>query len=169
MRWAFQLSSFQKLVTKPLAVATHLDDPDFLAQLEAVDRFTANMIAYPGRTFGQLYHRFVKGNALVSGAMELGGRDDLGGEHQGAGAGLRRRDRRDRADAGRASAVVPLLTGPRRSASRSCPGGHLGMLTGRAARRHDLAGLDEWIDQWSSPAAEEPTPRPATASPAPRW
>ena len=32
------------------------------------------MIAYPGRTFGQLYHRFVKGNALVSGAMELGGR-----------------------------------------------------------------------------------------------
>ena len=26
VRWAFQLSSFQKLVTKPLAMATHLDD-----------------------------------------------------------------------------------------------------------------------------------------------
>ena len=64
VRWAFQLSSFQKLVTKPLAMATHLDDADFLAQIEAVDRFTDNMIAYPGRTFGQLYHRFVKGNAL---------------------------------------------------------------------------------------------------------
>ena len=71
VRWAFQLSSFQKLVTKPLALATHLDDTDFLAQIEAVDRFTANMIAYPGRTFGQLYHRFVKGNALVTGAIEL--------------------------------------------------------------------------------------------------
>src|SRR6478736_2785216 len=74
VRWAFQMSSFQKLVTKPVAVATHLDDTDFLAQLEAVDRFTDNMIAYPGRTFGQLYHRFVKGNALVSGSMELGDR-----------------------------------------------------------------------------------------------
>ena len=27
----------------------------------------ANMIAYPGRTFGQLYHRFVKGNVLGDG------------------------------------------------------------------------------------------------------
>ena len=63
VKWAFQLSSFQKLVTKPIAMATHLDDTEFLAQMEAVDRFTAGMIAYPGRTFGQLYHRFVKGNA----------------------------------------------------------------------------------------------------------
>ena len=69
MRWAFQLSSFQKLITKPLAIATHLDDADFLAQIEAVDRFTANMIAYPGRSFGQLYHRFVKGNALATGRV----------------------------------------------------------------------------------------------------
>ena len=71
VKWAFQLSSFQKLVTKPLAVAQNLDDADFLAQLEAVDRFMDNMIAYPGRTFGQLYHRFVKGNALVGGEFEL--------------------------------------------------------------------------------------------------
>ena len=67
VRWAFQLSSFQKLVTKPLALATHLDDSDYLAQIEAVDRFTAGMLAYPGRTFGQLYHRFVKGNASSPG------------------------------------------------------------------------------------------------------
>ena len=40
VRWAFQLSSFQKLVTKPLAIARHLDDADYLAQIEAVDRFT---------------------------------------------------------------------------------------------------------------------------------
>ncbi|HEX6487109.1 MAG TPA: alpha/beta fold hydrolase, partial [Nocardioidaceae bacterium] len=57
VRRAFQLTSFNKLVTKPIAIAAKLDDADFLAQVEAVDRFTANMIAYPGRTFGQLYHR----------------------------------------------------------------------------------------------------------------
>src|SRR3954462_13547716 len=74
VRWAFQLSSFQKLVTKPLAIATRLDDADFLAQIEAVDRFTANMIAYPGRSFGQLYHRFVRSNALSRGGFDVGGR-----------------------------------------------------------------------------------------------
>ena len=41
VKWAFQLSSFQKMITKPLAVAARLDDADFLAQIEAVDRFTA--------------------------------------------------------------------------------------------------------------------------------
>ena len=97
VKWAFQLSSFQKLITKPLAVATHLDDADFLAQIEAVDRFTANMIAYPGRSFGQLYHRFVRSNALSTGRFELGDRTiDAGGDHR-TGAGLRRRHRRHRA------------------------------------------------------------------------
>ena len=71
VKWAFQLSSFQKLVTKPLALASHIDDTEFLAQIEAVDRFTDNMIAYPGRTFGQLYHRFAKGNQLAAGDFEL--------------------------------------------------------------------------------------------------
>ena len=71
VRRAFQLSSFNKLVTKPIAISAKLDDADFLAQVEAVDRFTANMIAYPGRTFGQLYHRLLKGNQLASGSVTM--------------------------------------------------------------------------------------------------
>ena len=75
VRRAFQLSSFNKLVTKPIALAAKLDDADFLAQVEAVDRFTANMIAYPGRTFGQLYHRLLKGNQLASGTVTMDDRE----------------------------------------------------------------------------------------------
>ncbi len=71
---AFAAASAHKVLGKPLSVLTHLDDADHLAQLEAVDRFRANMSAYPGRTFGQLYHRFVRGNALVDGTMEVGDR-----------------------------------------------------------------------------------------------
>ena len=71
VRRAFQLTSVNKLVTKPLAIAANLDDADFLAQIEAVDRFTANMIAYPGRTFGQLYHRILKGNQLATGVVKM--------------------------------------------------------------------------------------------------
>src|SRR5438874_1152047 len=67
----FQLSSLDKYLTKPMAVLSHLDDRDFLSQIEAVDRFVANMHAYPGRTFGQLYHRFFRVNDLADGVLEL--------------------------------------------------------------------------------------------------
>ncbi len=157
VRWAFQLSSFQKLVTKPLAVATHLDDADFLAQLEAVDRFTDCMYAYPGRTFGQLYHRFVKGNALVTGRIELGDRtislDAITAPvlvFGGASDGI--------APIAAVKAVVPHLTGARDVRFEVVPGGHLGMLTGRRARDTTWAVLDEWTTRWSSEqAAGEPS------------
>jgi polyhydroxyalkanoate synthase len=155
VKWAFQLSSFQKLVTKPLAVAVNLDDADYLAQLEAVDRFTDNMIAYPGRTFGQLYHRFVKGNALVGGEFELGERTlslaDIdvpvlvfGGATDGI------------APIPAVKAVVPLLSGSPEVRFEVVPGGHLGMLTGRAARDTTWQVMDEWIDQWSTEAPAVP-------------
>src|SRR5262249_7989928 len=70
VRWAFQLSSIDKKITKPVAMLTRLDDADFLAQVEAVDRFTANMIAYPGRSFGQLYHRFYRSGEITTGRFE---------------------------------------------------------------------------------------------------
>ena len=149
VRWAFQLSSFQKLVTKPMAVATHLDDTEFLAQLEAVDRFTANMIAYPGRTFGQLYHRFIKGNALVNGSFELDGRTISLADIKvpvlvfgGATDGI--------APVPAVKAVEPMLTGSPEVRFEIVPGGHLGMLTGRAARTTTWPTMDEWIDQWST-------------------
>jgi polyhydroxyalkanoate synthase len=157
VRWAFQLSSFQKLVTKPVAVATRLDDTDFLAQLEAVDRFTDNMIAYPGRTFGQLYHRFVKGNALVGGSIELGDRTislaDIKAPvlvFAGSTDGI--------APVPSVKAVEPLLTGSREVRFEIVPGGHLGMLTGRRARTSTWQVLDEWVVRWSSDAEGEPTP-----------
>jgi polyhydroxyalkanoate synthase subunit PhaC len=148
VRWAFQLSSFQKLVTKPLAMARNLDDADYLAQIEAVDRFTANMIAYPGRTFGQLYHRLLKGNGLVDGTFDLEGRTIsvaaitapvlvFGGASDGI------------APIPSVRAAVPLLTGSREVRFEIVPGGHLGMLTGRGARGSTWQVLDEWIEQWS--------------------
>jgi polyhydroxyalkanoate synthase len=156
VKWAFQLSSFQKLITKPLAVAARLDDADFLAQIEAVDRFTANMIAYPGRSFGQLYHRFVRSNALSTGRFVLGDRTiELSAitapvlVFAGATDGI--------APVNSVKAVVPLLTGAPEVRFEIVPGGHLGMLTGRAARGSTWRVLDEWVGQWSTTPAAEPT------------
>jgi polyhydroxyalkanoate synthase len=159
VRWAFQLSSFQKLVTKPLALARRLDDADYLAQIEAVDRFTANMIAYPGRTFGQLYHRLLKGNALVEGRFDVEGRTISVGVisapvlvFAGASDGI--------APIAAVRAVVPLLTGSREVRFEIVSGGHLGMLTGRGARSSTWGVMDEWIDQWSqADGPDSPTAR----------
>jgi polyhydroxyalkanoate synthase len=160
VRWAFQLSSFQKLVTKPLAIAARLDDTDFLAQLEAVDRFTSRMTAYPGRSFGQLYHRFAKGNALASGSLEVGGREvSLAAitapvlVFAGANDGI--------APVESVRAVVPLLSGSPEVQLEIVPGGHLGMLTGRAARDTTWRALDAWFDQWKSKPKRAPRKRPA--------
>ncbi len=159
VRWAFQLSSFQKLVTKPIALAQHLDDVDFLAQIEAVDRFTDHMIAYPGRTFGQLYHRFVKGNALVEGEMELGDRTIRLADVSvpvlvfgGATDGI--------APIPAVKAVVPLLSGSPEVRFEVVPGGHLGMLTGRAARGSTWTVMDEWLDEWSTSVEDGPAAPP---------
>ncbi|GAA4379187.1 alpha/beta fold hydrolase [Nocardioides caricicola] len=166
VRWAFQLSSFQKLVTKPLAIATRLDDTDFLAQLEAVDRFTAGMTAYPGRSFGQLYHRFAKGNALAGGTLEIDGREVSLSSisapvlvFAGANDGI--------APVESVRAVVPLLTGSPEVQFEIVPGGHLGMLTGRAARATTWQALDEWLDRWKSkpkPARKRAPAKKASAA-----
>jgi polyhydroxyalkanoate synthase len=151
VNWAFTAASAQKVITKPLALLANLDDADFLAQIEAVDRFSANMIAYPGRTFGQLYHRMVRGNALAGGSMAFGDRTIqlsaikapvlvFGGATDGI------------APIKAVKAVVPLLTGSAEVRFEIVPGGHLGMLTGRAARGTTWRVMDEWIEQWSTPA-----------------
>jgi polyhydroxyalkanoate synthase len=163
VKWAFQLSSFQKLVTKPLAVAARLDDADFLAQIEAVDRFTDNMIAYPGRSFGQLYHRFVRSNVLNTGRYELADRTvDLAAiaapvlVFAGANDGI--------APVNAVKAVVPLLTGAREVRFEIVPGGHLGMLTGRAARGSTWRVLDEWVGEWSTTSEKTPVAKKAVAT-----
>lgn len=148
VNWAFTAASAQKVLTKPIAVLTHLDDTDYLAQMEAVTRFMNNMTAYPGRTFGQLYHRFVKGNALATGRMEIGDRTiDLAAisvptlVFAGNTDGI--------APLPAVRAVVPLLTGSPQVRFEVVPGGHLGMLTGRAARGTTWTAIDEWVDEWS--------------------
>jgi len=145
VRRAFQLSSVDKFVTKPLAVLTHLDDRDFLEQIEAVDRFTERMIAYPGRTFGQLYHRFLRANDLADGSFALGDRTISLAEIRVPVLAV----------AGKGDTIAPVRAVhhlgsllPNAAAVRleTAPGGHLGVLTGRGARGTTWAIVDEWLD-----------------------
>ena len=144
VRWAFQITAAQKMVTKPMAQLTHLSDTDFLAQLEAVDRFTKGIIAYPGRTFGQLYHRFLARNELSGGTFDLEGREVRLSDitvpvivFGGATDGI--------APSASVRPLVDLLTGAPEVRFHEVPGGHLGMLSGRAARTTSWPLLDAWM------------------------
>ena len=149
---AFQLSSGTKLITKPIAILQHLDDREWLAQIEAVDAFTDGMYAYPGRSFGQLYHRMVKKNQLRNGVIRY---DDLEVRIEDITAPVL-------IFAGNTDGIAPiksvrrlvdLLPNSHEVRFEIVPGGHLGMLTGRAARTATWPIMDEWIDQHSTTSA----------------
>ncbi|MFT4264272.1 MAG: alpha/beta fold hydrolase [Nocardioides sp.] len=168
VRWAFQLSSVDKMITKPWALATHLGDTDFLAQIEAVDNFTANMTAYPGRSFGQLYHRFFRSNVMMDGSVEVGARSiELSALtvptqiFAGATDGI--------APVRAVEAILPLLTGAAELRFDIVPGGHLGMLTGRSARRTTWPMLDAWMAEHDGLADVDATEPGIGANPRRRY
>ncbi len=145
--WAFQLSAFDKLVTKPLTVLSRLDDTDCLAQLEAVDHLMANMHGYPGRVFGQIYHLLLRNNDLANGSLELAGRS----------ISLAKVDVPVLVVGGRTDVIAPLaavrrvtelLTGSPSVRFESAPGGHLGVLTGRRARTTTWTYLDGFLEEF---------------------
>ena len=145
-RLGFQVSSLDKYLTKPLAMIAHADDRDFLAQLEGVDRFMASMYAYPGRTFGQLYHVVMRSNEFASGTVELAGRP----------VELSKIDVPVLVVAGTGDTLAPeaavrhlldLVTGSPQSRLVRAPGGHLGVLTGRAARRTTWPAMEVFFRQ----------------------
>jgi poly(3-hydroxyalkanoate) synthetase len=98
---------------------------------------------YPGRTFGQLYHRFFRTNDLADGRLALTDRTiDLAD----ATVPLL-------AVAGRGEGIAPVaaclhvadLVGAAPIELETAPGGHLGVLTGRAARDTTWKLLDAFL------------------------
>jgi polyhydroxyalkanoate synthase subunit PhaC len=140
----YQLAGFDKYVMKPWTVVSNAGDRDLLAQLEAVDAFMNRMHAYPGRTFGQLYHRFFRTNDLAGGRLALTDRTiDLADVTipllaiAGRGDGI--------APIPACHHVADLVPNAASVQLETAPGGHLGVLTGRAARGTTWKLLDAFL------------------------
>jgi polyhydroxyalkanoate synthase len=156
-RLGFQISSLDKYLTKPLAMVAHADDRDFLAQLEGVDRFMASMYAYPGRTFGQLYHVVMRTNEFATGTMQLAGR----------AVELADIDVPVLVVAGINDTLAPeaavhhlldLVTGSPDGRLVRAPGGHLGVLTGRASRRTTWPAMEVFFRQYDDSTTADDAP-----------
>jgi polyhydroxyalkanoate synthase subunit PhaC len=144
VRTGFQLSSLDKYLTKPWAIATHVHDRDYLAQMQAVDEFTANMLAYPGRTFGQIYHRFFRVNDLADGHLELSDHEiDLNAVEVPVLVVAGESD--TLAPRAAVHHLAQLLPNAPDVELRTAPGGHLGVLAGRSARGTTWRYVDDFL------------------------
>jgi polyhydroxyalkanoate synthase len=141
----FQLTALDKRITKPLTLLRNLDDREMLAHIEAVDDYMANMLAYPGRTFGQLYHQFFRVNDLADGRVALDDGETIALSDvsvpvlvvAGSNDVLAPRDAVEH--------VVDLLPGSPDVRFMTAKGGHLGVLTGRSARDTTWRYLDTFL------------------------
>jgi polyhydroxyalkanoate synthase len=143
----FRLTAIERYVTRPLFLAQNLHDRDTLAHMQAVDDYMANMLAYPGRTFGQLYHAFFRVNQIAEGRLVLRDRRvDLRKVRvpvlsvAGTGDVLAPQDS--------VHHVATLLERAPEVRLETAPGGHLGVLTGRAARHTTWVYLDEFLRRY---------------------
>ncbi|MDD7968217.1 alpha/beta fold hydrolase [Actinomycetospora lemnae] len=144
VKWAFQLTSVERYLTKPVTLATHLDDRELLEQIEAVDLLMDNMTAYPGRAFGQIYHHVIRSNDLAEDRLRLAGRP----------VRLADVDVPVLLVAGADDVIAPvaaverateLLTGSPDLRFVVRPGGHLGVLAGRRARENSWRDLEAFL------------------------
>ena len=102
------------------------------------------MHAYPGRTFGQLYHRLFRTNDLADGRLAL---TDTTIDLADVRIPLL-------AIAGRGDGIAPVaachhvadLVTDAPVQLETAPGGHLGVLTGRKARDTTWKRLDAFLD-----------------------
>ncbi|WP_018656849.1 alpha/beta fold hydrolase [Actinomadura flavalba] len=159
----YQLLAIDKYVQRPYQMLTNLDDAEFLAQIEAVDHFTDAMTAYPGRTLAELYRGLLADNALAGDGLVIGGRRvGLDGVRVPVLAVAGRRD-----GVAPVAAVEPLtrlLSSSPDVRFTEADGGHLGVLTGRSARRTTWTHLDAWLDEGTRRHGIRPSRRGAVAS-----
>jgi polyhydroxyalkanoate synthase len=163
----FQITSLDRYLTKPLWMLRNLGDRAAIAHSEAIDAYMANMLAYPGRTFGQLYHRFFLVNELAGGTIELaaGRTIDLAAVRQPVLAVAGESD--VLAPAAAVEAVVGLLPNAASVRFELAPGSHLGVLTGSTAADTTWRHLDEFLGSSrddKAPPPVEPTTGPLSGT-----
>jgi polyhydroxyalkanoate synthase len=112
--------------------------------MEAVDQLMNNMVAYPGRAFGQVYHHVIRGNEIATDSVEIDDRPVRLADVTapvlliaGADDGI--------APVESVRRGTELLTSSSDLRFSVEPGGHLGVLAGRRAHDHSWASFLDFV------------------------
>ncbi len=136
------------IVAQRATLLENLWNDEYVKGFQAMAQWARDQVPFPGAAFRQVVDDLVRDNALLRGALWLGGRElDL---------------TRTRADVLNAMAehdtVVPraaaqpisaLVGQPERRHELLLPGGHVTFGTGRSALKHTLPRLSDWIAERS--------------------
>jgi polyhydroxyalkanoate synthase len=131
----------------------NVENDRFIEQFRAFDRWTQEHIPFAGETFRQTSADLVKGNKLVRGGMEL----------RGIPVDLQNVTRSFLAIAAEGDHIVPLaatkaqidLVGSEDKEFVTLPGGHVGLVAGRGARKVLWPRLVAWLAERSTVSVPE--------------
>jgi polyhydroxyalkanoate synthase subunit PhaC len=111
---------------------------------EAMAQWARDQVPFPGAAFREVVELFVRRNALMDGALRVGGRK-IDFTTTGATV-LNAMAENDTVVPRTAAEPIAALVGrPDRRHELRLPGGHVTFGTGRSAFRHSLPSLANWI------------------------
>jgi polyhydroxyalkanoate synthase subunit PhaC len=153
-------------IAQKATLLEHLWNDEFVEAYQAMAQWTRDHVPFPGAVFRQVVDQLVRENALTTGTLRLGGREvrlrDAPGDVLVAVA-----ERDGVVPAAATEPALALVGDPARREVLRLPGGHVTFGAGKAARKHTMPRLTEWITAHSDPVpqAEEAAWRFAGSSP----
>jgi poly[(R)-3-hydroxyalkanoate] polymerase subunit PhaC len=140
-------------VTQYATLLDNLWNDEFVEGYSAMAQWTRDHVPFPGAAFRQVVEQLIRQNVLMSGSMRLGGRKVKLAD--AAGNVLNAIAERDTVVPLAASRPVSSMVGdPSRREEVLLPGGHVTFGAGRAATKHTMPMLTDWIKRHSDTLAK---------------
>ncbi len=145
------------IVAQRATLLENLWNDEFVRGFEAMAQWARDQVPFPGAAFREVVELFVRRNALMDGALRVGGREI---DFTTTGATVLNAMAENDTVVPRAAAepIGALVGRPDRRHELRLPGGHVTFGTGRSAFRHTLPSLADWIAAHSDERPEERGP-----------
>jgi polyhydroxyalkanoate synthase len=132
------------IVAQRATLLQNLWNDEFVRGYQAMAQWARDQVPFPGAVFREVVELLVRRNALMDGALRVGGRE-VGFATTGANV-LNAMAENDTVVPRAAAEPIGALVGqPDRRHELLLPGGHVTFGTGRSAFRHSLPALAAWI------------------------
>ncbi len=134
--------------TTPIAqYATLLENlwnDEFVEGYQAMAQWSRDHVPFPGAAFREVVEKLIRGNALMTGEMRVGGRR-IEFSRTAANVLIAMAERDNVIPPAAAEPFVELVGSPERREALRLRGGHVTFGTGREAFKHTLPSLAAWI------------------------